>query len=126
MCGLSGCRILIAEDEILLAMALEELLRDAGCEQFAIATRVDDALEKIRTWRPDVATLDLNLRGQQAFPVADALDDDGVPFVIVSAYSHSSIPARHSARPFVGKPFRPDLLVQTLCSLLAPLERHRP
>ncbi|TWT13115.1 response regulator [Reyranella sp. CPCC 100927] len=120
MGGLSGRRILIAEDEALLAMALEDLLRDAGCEDFAIAGRVEDALESIRTQRPDLATLDLDLHGQHSFAVADALDDGGVPFVIVSGCKPDVVPARHRARPYIGKPFQPADLLQTLCNLLAP------
>ena len=114
MLGPSSCRILIVEDEILLTMALEALLHQEGYGQLAIVATVDDALEKVAAWAPDIAVLDLNLHGQKSFPVADALDERGVPFVIISGHSHGIVPDRHSARPFLSKPFEPNMLLQVI------------
>ncbi|WP_178130380.1 response regulator [Reyranella sp. CPCC 100927] len=118
MTGLSRCRILIVEDEILLSMALEGMLREEGCEQFAFAATVEDALGKVAEWRPDVVILDLNLQGQKSFPVADALEDHDIAFVIVSGHSRAIVPERHQQRPFIGKPFGRDEVVPLVQQLI--------
>jgi CheY-like chemotaxis protein len=119
---LRDCRVLIVEDEVLLAMDLERVLEDAGCTSVATAATVDDALEKVREWQPDVVVLDLALRGEKSFPVADTLDDANIPFVIMSGHSPRIVPPRHAARPFLGKPSHPDLLLQTLQHLVSAAE----
>jgi CheY-like chemotaxis protein len=111
---LQECRVLIVEDELLLAMDVEDTLRGAGCVHFAFAATVEDAIDKVHTWQPDVAILDLNLQGEKAFPVADLLDDAAVPFVIVTGHSRSILPSRHQSRPLLGKPCHPNLLLNTL------------
>jgi DNA-binding NtrC family response regulator len=125
MRNLGECRVLIVEDEILLAMAHEGILREAGCGQLAVAASVSDALAKVRTWRPDVAILDLNLQGEKSFPVADVLEEAGVPFVIVSGHNPTILPARHADRPFLGKPCPPHLLLVTLRQMLDTTGRER-
>src|SRR5262245_2060901 len=102
---LSECRVLILEDEILLALDIEDILRSAGCPHVAPVGTVADALDFVAAWHPDVAILDLNVHGEKSFPVADALDDAGIPFVIVSGHSRTILPERHANRPFVGKPY---------------------
>lgn len=118
MPGLSGSRVLIVEDEVLLMMALEAMVREAGCEQLAFAARVEEALATVANWDPDVAILDLNLHGRKSFPVADALDDRGIPFVIVSGHSQDIVPDRHKQRPFVGKPFDSGHLLSQVQQLI--------
>lgn len=111
---LKDCRVLIVEDEMFVALDHEATLRGVGCTGLATAATIRSALEKIRSWHPNIAILDLNLHGEHTFPVADALDDADVPFVIVSGHSRRILPARHEARPFLDKPSRPHVLVQAL------------
>ena len=123
MRSLEGRRILIVEDEVLLAMEVEDVLAEAGCTDIVVAGTVQAALERVRRWRPDGAVLDLNLHGEKSFPVADALDEAGVPFVIVSGHSRSIVPGRHAERPFVEKPSHPQQVVRTLEAALVAGER---
>lgn len=84
---LSGLRILLVEDEYLSAMAIEALLLDLGCEVVGPATTVDQALEALREAPLDGVLLDLNLRGERSDPVAAALQDRGIPFIVLSGYA---------------------------------------
>ena len=112
------CHILILEDEILLVLAMEATLHDAGCDNVTSVGTVASALEEVEQRHPDVAILDLNVNGEKSFPVADALDDAGIPFVIVSGHSRDIVPARHSARPVLAKPYDPAQLLGTLSHMV--------
>ncbi|TXL82129.1 response regulator [Vineibacter terrae] len=118
MPNLEECRVLIVEDEILMAILHEDVLRDVGCRHLAVAASVDEAVDKVRAWQPHAAILDLNLQGEKSFPVADALDAAGVPFVIVSGHNRSILPAHHAGRPFLDKPYPPQLLLAALRQVL--------
>jgi DNA-binding response OmpR family regulator len=123
MGSLAGRRVLVVEDEILLAMELEDVLAEAGCKDIATAGTVQAALEQVRRWRPDGVVLDLNLHGEKSFPVADALDEAGIPFIIVSGHSRAIVPRRHIERPFIEKPSDPRHVVRTLWAVIAGRER---
>jgi len=79
--------VLIVEDEVLIAMDLKAILEDNGHEVIGPTASVEAALQKLKTERPDVAHLDLNLRGELVTPVAERLHRLGIPFVVCSAYS---------------------------------------
>ena len=111
------CRVLILEDEILIALDLEQKLRDAGYRHITNVATIADAMECIGTWQPDLAVVDLNVNGQKSFPVADALDTAGVPFVVVSGHNRHILPEHHAARPFLAKPYDPAVLLRTLQQL---------
>ena len=85
---LAGRRIVLVEDELLVAMELEEALRDLGCEVLGPAATVDEAvrLAQAETGRIDAAILDVNLAGRPSFPVADLLTGQGVPVVFATGY----------------------------------------
>ena len=83
---LAGHRVLIVEDEFLLAMELEALLKRNGCEVLGPAPTVEWALALVYNDHPDLALLDVNLKGLRATPVAAALRDRGVPFVLITGY----------------------------------------
>jgi CheY-like chemotaxis protein len=84
---LIGRRVLIVEDEFLLAIELEALLKEKGCEVLGPALTVEGALAFVYGEESDFALLDVNLKGLRATPVAAALRERGVPFVLLTGYS---------------------------------------
>ena len=113
--ALRGRRVLVVEDEALVAMMMEDGLLDAGAEIVGPACSVGEALEIIERTAPDgglsVAVLDINLEGAAVFPVADCLAARGVPFVFCTGYGEGCDLGTHVAAPVLGKPFGPDALV---------------
>ena len=94
MTKLAGRRILIVEDEALVAMLVEDALLDSAA--------------------PDAAVLDLNLAGETSTPVADLLASRGVPFVVATGYGAEGLPPGHASVPVLAKPYDPDELTGTL------------
>jgi len=107
MSPLTGLRVLVVEDESLVAMLVEDTLREAGCEVMGPAGTVEDALRLLADERPDAAVLDLNLAGESSIPVADRLADFGVPFVVATGYGAAGLPPKHRAAPVLAKPYDP-------------------
>ena len=125
MAGLAGLSILIVEDEMLLAMDIEELVRCAGCSVIGPVGTMPEALRKLRETRPDAAILDVNVSGELVFPVADALADVEVPFMIVTGYGRDHVPPRHRERPFIQKPYKAAVLIETLASMIRSAQAER-
>jgi CheY-like chemotaxis protein len=117
--GLSGRRILVVEDEMLVSMLVTDILEDYGCIVLGPATRLQAALDAAARDTFDAALLDVNLAGSRVFPVADLLATRGIPFVFVSGYGDTDIDAPHEGRPVVQKPFSPDALGEALSRCLA-------
>lgn len=111
---LDQARILVVEDEAIIALEMESILRRASCEVVACAS-VSTALQAADEQKFDAAVLDLNLRGEMSFPIADALARKNIPFIFVSGYDVDIVPRGHRRRPFVGKPFLSQMLLTTLC-----------
>jgi DNA-binding NtrC family response regulator len=111
-------RILIVEDEPMLAFALEETLLDAGFEIAGVAGDLAAALAIIASGVCDAAILDVNLSGTSAGPAALALAGRGLPFLILSGYASNQLPAAFDGAPRLQKPCRTDRLIQTLHGLL--------
>ncbi|AJR25985.1 MULTISPECIES: response regulator [Sphingobium] len=117
--ALQDCRILIAEDEYLIAADIAEALEQDNAVILGPVPRVADALSLIGSGtRIDLAVLDVNLCGDMAFPVADALVEQRIPFAFATGYDGWTIPARFADVPRLVKPFRPDRLRSALKSLL--------
>src|SRR5471032_1103864 len=89
--GLSGRRILVVEDEVMVAWALEDMLTGLGCAVVGPAARVKQALAMISAGAIDAAVLDVNLNGEKSYPVADALAVLGVPFVFSTGYNKNNL-----------------------------------
>lgn len=103
---LSGRRVLVVEDESLVAMLLETILGDLGCAVVGPASNVGDGLRAVAgETELDAALLDVNVAGQEVFPIAEALTARGVPFVFSTGYGESGLPAHWRGRPTVQKPF---------------------
>jgi CheY-like chemotaxis protein len=83
---LPGLRVLVVEDELIIAMELERLLRGLGSIVLDTVPTIERALRALARQRPDFAVLDVNLRGERVTPVAEALQQQGVPFVLVTGY----------------------------------------
>jgi len=104
---LQGLRVLIVEDETLVAMLLEDMLADHGCVVAGAATRMPQALEMIGDETLDIqaAVLDVNLAGEPSFPLAERLAAKGVPFVFATGYGAGGLPEAWRDRPTLHKPF---------------------
>ena len=102
----AGLRVLVIEDESMVAMLLEDTLAEIGCEVIGIASRFDDAVAKAKSLAFDIAILDVNLNGRKAFSIADLLAERGVAFVVATGYSVISLPASLQRAPVLQKPFR--------------------
>ncbi len=116
---LAKCRVLVVEDEYLIAADLASWLEDHGAEVLGPVASVDDALELINIdLRPNVALLDVNLGDEQVFPVARALQLADVPFVFTSGYDDCLIPAQYDDAPRCIKPLDRSRLLRTLAGVL--------
>jgi CheY-like chemotaxis protein len=99
-------RVLIVEDEMLVAMNIEDMLLDLGHEVAGLASRLTPALALAAEAEIDAAVLDVNLAGEQSFPVADLLDKRGIPFLFATGYGLGGIEERYRGRTVLQKPFR--------------------
>ncbi len=117
---LQGRRILIVEDDVLLAMVLERILIVEGCTILGTTPKQAEALALLERARPDAAVLDLNLNREKPIALAEALVRLKVPFVIVSGYSKSQAEEpifRHARR--LEKPTTPEQLIGALSEAIA-------
>jgi len=112
---LSGNRVLVVEDDALLAISLADELVAEGATVVGPAATVADALEVIASTELDGAVVDINLGGKAAFPVADALADRHIPFVFATGYLIADyIPARHANVRRFEKPTGPGVICRAL------------
>lgn len=104
--GLQGRRVLVVEDESLVAMLLETILEDMGCTPVGPASNIDEGEALARDEASlDAALLDVNVAGRQVFPVAAALKARGVPFVFSTGYGEGGLPDEWRGNPTIQKPF---------------------
>ena len=112
---LHGRRVLVVEDEYMLAEDLRHELIDAGATVIGPAGSVERTLALLASPSPlDAAKLDVNLRGEDVYPVADTLVARGVPFVFTTGYDASVLPARFDAATRCEKPINMKLVVQAV------------
>jgi DNA-binding response OmpR family regulator len=107
-------RILVIEDELMVAMSLEMALEGAGYEVIGPFGRLEQALDVARNGQMDMALLDVNVRGEAIFPVADVLTARGIPYAFLTGYGREAIPARFDADQVLSKPFLADKLMATV------------
>jgi CheY-like chemotaxis protein len=98
-------RALVVEDEVLVGMMVEEMLRELGYEIAGLSTHLEQALALARSAPFDVALLDINLNGRQSFPVADAVRARGLPFLLATGYGSRIVPEPYRDAPILQKPF---------------------
>ena len=115
-------RVLVVEDEMLLAMLVEDSLVDCGCDVVGPVARVADGVKLASSERLDGAILDINIAGTKVFPVASELARRSVPFIFVSGYDPDNLPEAWRGRPILKKPFRPRDLARNMAKAFA--NRH--
>src|SRR5215472_4149866 len=113
-------RILVVEDDFLIATLLAEILNSAGWQVVGPVAHLVTALDAAASEDLDLAVLDVNLGGQTVYPVAEVLDARRVPFVFVTAHDREALPLFFCERPHLGKPFAPGELIGTMARLMAP------
>lgn len=111
--------VLMAEDEVFIAMMLEDILADEGYHVHA-ATSLAEGLALAEQSHFDAAILDVNLGRSLVFPLAERLREKGVPFVFASGYGSEGIPAGFSHYPVLMKPFDAKTLLSALEKLVRP------
>jgi len=118
---LSSRRILIVEDESLVAMLLETILEDMGCVTVGPISNIEDALALLSSDEAgtlDGALLDVNVAGREVFPVAEVLKARGVPFVFSTGYGQGGLPDEWRNQATIQKPFTEAAVEQALMTAL--------
>ena len=103
---LQGRRVLVVEDEFLVAMDIELMLGDIGCQVLGPIGDLPGALRAAQEEALDLALLDVNLAGEPVTAVAEALAARAVPFVFCTGYLADDLPSRYPAAPTLMKPFQ--------------------
>ncbi len=117
--SLAGLRVLVVEDEMLISMLIEDVLAEQGCSIVGPFSRVGDALDAAANHPIDVALLDVNVAGTQVYPVAERLHARRIPFLLLSGYGETAIPADRPTWQACVKPFRTEELVRRIAALVA-------
>ena len=121
MSRLTGLRVLVVEDEAIVAIMLEDMLAAMGCVVVAVAASLARglALAADDTLAIDAAVLDVNLSGEHAYPIAERLAARGVPFVLSSGLGRRSLNQLFPGAPTLTKPFDVQQLEAALAALVA-------
>ena len=115
----NGLRVFVVEDEAVVSMLIEDTLADIGCSVAGTAARLDEAMDKAASLDFDLAILDVNLNGVQAYPLAEALAKKGTPLVFATGYGAAGIPNELRHVPLLAKPFQQRDLESALANALA-------
>ena len=107
-------RVLVVEDEAMVAMMIGDMLIDLRCEVAATAARLDEAVRLAHTAAFDLAILDINLAGQPTYAVAEALRARRIPFVFATGYGASYIDKAYGDAPILPKPFQQQDLARAI------------
>jgi CheY-like chemotaxis protein len=102
----AGLRILVVEDEMLIAILIEDMLQDLGCHVVGPVSRLDAALRLAHEEPLNAAILDVRIRGGQVYSVAEELLARNIPFVLASGYGDWALPESLRDQPRLTKPFR--------------------
>ena len=128
MAMLSGISVLLVEDEYLIALDAEQMLRELGAQSVEIISTFDGAYKRTQTGQFDVAVLDVNINGQLSFPIAGTLKRRKVPVVFATGYSSRERPIEgFEGGICVGKPYSQEVLRKAIAAALkerAPEPEH--
>lgn len=112
-------RILVVEDEFFIAQEIVDAVESAGFEVLGPCPTVQKALTKLEDSQCDAAILDVSLRNENSLPVVQALNARGIPFVVLTGFSASQLPAEMTVAPIMTKPLHDEALIGELRKLLA-------
>lgn len=115
-----GTRVLIVEDETIIAMTAEDMIEDLGCTVAATAGTLAQALDQVEAGGFDVAMLDINLNGELSLPVAERLRAAGTPFLFTTGYGSTGPGTAFTDAEVVRKPYRAADLAAALSRVLTP------
>lgn len=119
--GLPPLRVFVVEDEALVALNLEDMLADLGCTVLGPAMRVERARSMIEAGiEADVAILDVNVAGEQVFPIAQMLVDGGVPIVFATGYDREGLPIDWHRQTILQKPYTLNDVSRSLRAAISP------
>jgi DNA-binding response OmpR family regulator len=114
---LAGRKVLVVEDEPLVAMMVEDMLTDLGYAVIGPAMQLADGIRLAQSEEFDAAVLDINLNGARSFPVADVLQARGIPFLFATGYGGGeALEGRHE--PVIHKPYQMERLAEMLTALM--------
>lgn len=118
-----GRRLLVVEDEFLIALDVRATVADLGGWVVQLASHLDQALDQARTADIDAALLDVNVNGAHIYPVASVLRERGIPFAFVTGYDDLMLPDGFAGAPLLKKPFCRDDIARVLMELATQLAR---
>jgi DNA-binding response OmpR family regulator len=118
-------RVLVVEDEMLLAMQMEDTLADFGCDVVGPVAHVAEGVKLAGSESLDGAILDINVAGAEVFPVARKLAERSIPFIFVSGYGSGKLPPEWRSRPTLQKPFYPQDLARRMAEAFNRQARMR-
>lgn len=105
MSAATGLRVLLVEDEALIAMMAEDMLESMGCAAVTVASSVSEALAALEGGSFDVAMLDVNLNGERSMVVADRVRELGTPYLFTTGYGADGVDPEHAAATVLAKPY---------------------
>lgn len=120
---LCGLRVLLVEDEGSVALLIEDMLEELGCELAASAAHLASAYEAAQSLPLDLAVLDVNVAGEPSFDLARTLAARGVPVMFSTGYGSGGLPSDLEGRPVLAKPFK---LADLRRLIAATLQRAEP
>jgi CheY-like chemotaxis protein len=109
-----GLRVLVVEDEAIIAALIENALVEEGCSVIGPVATLARALEAIEKTKVDAALLDISVNGRDTYPVADILAARGVPFIFVSGFTLKDLPTSYRHCAHITKPFEPSAIITAL------------
>lgn len=121
---LKGRRILVVEDEMMVAMMLQTILEDVGCNVIC-AGHLEQAQHLAGVEDVDAAVLDENLHGKRSYAVADTLAARGIPFIFATGYGEENLGKLYPGRRILGKPYWPADVIAALTAAISTTEDTR-
>ena len=118
MSALNGRRIMVVEDEVLIAMVIEAALEDQGCIVVGPFGRLQEAMFAAQTECFDAAIMDVNLAGERIFPLAEILSDRAVPFLLLSGYGERALPDDRQHWKLQSKPFEMARVIASITEMI--------
>jgi DNA-binding response OmpR family regulator len=119
----SGIDVLLVEDEALVGLMIADFLREIGYRVIGPFTKTEDGIQVAKTARLAAAVLDVNIGGEEIYPLAECLVRRNIPFIFVTGYGADSIDRRFSDVPVLQKPVDRELLRRVLATRMAPADK---